>query len=355
MAALARPAPLAYGPAAMPAAPGTSRASAPCAPASSTPASHGTASLGLDEIAARGPFTVYQAAPGYAGDLAAEIGPDLLARRDPLLIARSAPRDLAWAQNTWLSPHAAPIASIGDAARRLKAVQRNWHCVPVGHFRRAALIAEKLPKVAARPLAFPEPAPAAPLGAWTLWDESALLFSPRCSSPFPDGAPRFAEDRETPPNRAYLKLWELLTILPERPEPGQLCLDLGGAPGGWAWVLQSLGARVYCIDKAPLEPRIARLPLVETCRGSAFGLEPETAGAVDWLFSDVICYPERLLGMLRRWLAHGECRRYCCTVKLQGETDDATRAALDALRAIPDSRLLHLSQNKHELTWVKLS
>ena len=144
-------------------------------------------------------------------------------------------------------------------------------------------------------------------------------------------------------------------MLPERPGPGQLCLDLGGAPGGWAGVLQSLGARVYCIDKAPLEPRIARLPLVETCQGSAFGLEPQTAGAVDWLFSDVICYPERLLQMLARWIEHGECRHYCCTVKLQGVTDAESLKTLDAFRAIPGSRLLHLSQNKHELTWVRLA
>lgn len=300
------------------------------------------------------PFTVYQAAPDYADDLAAEIGPDLLVRRGPLLIAKGTPRDLAWAQNTWRSPAIATAASIGEAARQLKAVQRNWHCVPLGHFRRAALITEKLPRVSSKPLAFPEPAPTAALGAWTLWDESTLLFSADCASPFPNGAPAFVEDRETPPNRAYLKLWELLTILPARPGPGQLCLDLGGSPGGWAWVLQSLGARVYCIDKAPLEPRIARLPLVETCQGSAFGLTPQMAGAVDWLFSDVICYPERLLQMLERWVEHGECRNYCCTVKLQGATDATALKTFEAFRAIPGSRLLHLSQNKHELTWVWL-
>jgi integrase len=46
------------------------------------------------------------------------------------------------------------------------------------------------------------------------------------------------------PSRAYLKLWELFTLIGEHPRPGELCLDLGSSPGGWTWVLQRLGARV---------------------------------------------------------------------------------------------------------------
>lgn len=302
-------------------------------------------------------LTVYQAAPDYADDLARELahmGVRVLARRDPLFVAQGPPADAAWAQNVWLETTVARVASIGEAARTLRAVQRNWSAVPVGHYRRVALIAEKLPPVSARPLVFGASAPSAPLGAFTLWDEHTLIASPRCASPFADGAPRFVEDTVNPPNRAYLKLWEALTLLPERPAPGQLCLDLGGSPGGWAYVLQSLGARVFCIDKAPLDPGIARLPLVETCQGSAFALEPHMAGAVDWLFSDVICYPERLLHLVRMWLPEGECRRFVCTVKLQGPCDEDTFETLDAFKAVPGSRLVHLAHNKHELTWIKL-
>jgi len=303
-------------------------------------------------------LTVYQAAPDYADDLARELahmGVVVLARRDPLFVAEGSPVDAAWAQNVWLEAMVARVASIGETARTLRAMQRNWSAVPVGHYRRTALVVEKLPPVSARPLVFGAPAPSAPLGAFTLWDEHTLIASPRCKSPFANGAPHFEEDTVNPPNRAYLKLWEALTLLPERPVPGQLCLDLGGSPGGWAYVLQSLGARVLCIDKAPLDPRIAHLPLVETCLGSAFALEPRNAGAVDWLFSDVICYPERLLQMVRTWLLEGECRRFVCTVKLQGPCEKETFETLDAFKAIPGSRLMHLSHNKHELTWIKLA
>ena len=84
---------------------------------------------------------------------------------------------------------------------------------------------------------------------------------------------------------------------------------------------------------------------------SAFALEPGSIGPVDWPCSDVVCYPCRLLGLVERLLAAGTVRRLLCTIKFQGETDFKTQARL---AAIPGSRLLHLSVNKHELTWARL-
>ena len=137
----------------------------------------------------------------------------------------------------------------------------------------------------------------------------------------------FAENRETPPNRAYLKLWEALTRLGRRPGPGDLCVDLGASPGGWTWVLQRLGARVVSVDKAPLDPSLASLAGIEYRCESAFALDPRAIGPVDWLFSDVVCYPKRLLSLVQKWLAAGTVRRFVCTVKFQGATDfDAMQA-----------------------------
>jgi 23S rRNA (cytidine2498-2'-O)-methyltransferase len=297
-------------------------------------------------------LTVYQAAPGFLAELLAELPPGSEVREPLVLVRGQAPAIApAWAANVWLEPAFIPIDSIGDAAKKLKALQRNWALCPTLHHRRAALIADKLPKVSARPLVFGQPAPTSPLGAWTLWDERTLLASPRCASPFANGEIRFVEDREGPPSRAYLKLWEVFTRLGVTPQPGELCLDLGASPGGWTFVLASLGARVFAVDKAPLDPRLERLPNVETCQGSAFGLDPRHAGAVDWLFSDVICYPERLLAYVTRWLELGQCRNFVCTVKLQGP---GIPEALAGFRAIPGSTLTHLCHNKHELTWVRL-
>jgi 23S rRNA (cytidine2498-2'-O)-methyltransferase len=195
------------------------------------------------------------------------------------------------------------------------------------------------------------PAPTAPLGSWTLIDAATILAAPHCSSPFPNGEVQFVEDRAAPPSRAYLKLGELFTLLGQRPAPGELCVDLGASPGGWTWVLQQLGARVISVDKAPLDDRVARLPAVEYRRASAFALDPQTLGSVDWLFSDVVCYPKRLLALVEKWLAAGSVRRFVCTLKFQGATDFE---AMRRFAAIPGSRLLHLHHNKHELTWLKL-
>ena len=232
-----------------------------------------------------GSFTVYLAAEGFLPDLLAELeaaSPGcVLETRERLVLARGAALPAAWAQAVWLDPFFLPIDSIGDAARKLTAIQRNWRVHPVGHHRRAALIQEKLPHVSAKPLVFGETPPTARLGAWTLWEEHLALASPAITPPFPDGAIRFEENRVDPPNRAYLKLWELFTLLPVRPRPGDLCVELGSAPGGWTWVLANLGARVFSIDKAPLDPRVAALPGVHHCLGSGFALDPRHVGAAD--------------------------------------------------------------------------
>jgi 23S rRNA (cytidine2498-2'-O)-methyltransferase len=109
---------------------------------------------------------------------------------------------------------------------------------------------------------------------------------------------------------------------------------------------------VISVDKAPLEPAIAALPGIAFRQTSAFALDPADVAPVDWLFSDVVCYPRRLLGLVERWLAAGRAGNFVCTLKFQGETD---HAAADAFAAIDGGRVMHLFHNKHELTWVKLA
>jgi 23S rRNA (cytidine2498-2'-O)-methyltransferase len=302
------------------------------------------------------PLTCYLAPANHLADMLEELGgkPEL---HGQLAIVRQPARPIAWAINTWLDPRLLTISSIGDGARALRNIQRNWTLYPGKLHRRAALIAQQLPHISAKPLNFPTPAPTAPLGSWTLLDANTILASPRCSSPFPNGEVHFVEDKSGPPNRAYLKLWEALTLAASMPGsrmpgPGDLCLDLGSAPGGWSWVLQKLGARVISVDKAPLDPAIAALPGIEHRTMSAFALAPAAVGQVDWLFSDVICYPARLLRLVETWLASGLARNFVCTLKFQGKTDMQTA---QRFAAIPGSRLTHLFHNKHELTWFRFA
>lgn len=295
-------------------------------------------------------FTAYLAAEGFETELSEELG-DVAARHGRLLLAPGPARPAAWAQNIWHEPEEIPVASIGEAARALRDRQRNWANYAFDFHRRSALVVAKLPKVSAKPLVFPEPAPTAPLGSWSLIAPDRLLAATRCASPFPNGEARFVENRADPPGRAYLKLWEALTLIGRHPQPGETCLDLGASPGGWTWVLAGLGARVTAVDKAALDPRVSALPNVAVRQESAFGLDPAAAGPVDWLFSDVICYPDRLLALVRRWLERGNVRHIVCTLKFQGPTDHETARAF---AAIPGSRLVHLFHNKHELTWIRL-
>ncbi len=285
-----------------------------------------------------GELTGYLAPEDHLEDLLAELG-DAAEVHGRLVLAPGPPRPASWVANIWREPARLAIASIADGARQLRARQRNWALYPHVLHRRAGLIAERLPHVGAKPLVFPQPAPRAPLGSWMLLDGDTILAAADCSSPFPNGEARFVEDRQGPPNRAYLKLWEALTLIDRRPAPGELCLDLGASPGGWSWVLAKLGARVIAVDKAPLDPAVAALPGVEVRQASAFALEPAEIGPVDWLFSDVICYPARLLALVERWLAAGLVRNFVCTLKFQGETDMAHSAALrrDPGRAPPPS------------------
>jgi 23S rRNA (cytidine2498-2'-O)-methyltransferase len=294
--------------------------------------------------------TAYLAADGYVDELARELG-SVERVHGRLLVGSGPPQPAAWAANIWLDPREIAVASIADAAAKLRAIQRNWAVyAPVLH-RRAVLIQQQLPKVSARPLEFGTPAPTASLGSWTLLDAGTVLAAARCTSPFPNGEVRFVEDRLGPPSRAYLKLWEALTLVGRHPQPGEVCVDLGSSPGGWSWALARMGARVVSVDKASLAAEVACLPAIEQRRESAFALDPRVLGPVDWLFSDVVCYPARLLALIERWLAAGTCRHFVCTVKFQGATDHpiARRFA-----AIPGSQLRHLFNNKHELTWIKL-
>ncbi len=265
-----------------------------------------------------------------------------------LALSPEPPRASMWALDVWTAPETLACASIGDAAHLLRDRQRNWSLHSALHHRRCALIQDRLPSVKAALLRFPEPAPQSPLGVWTLLAPDRLLLSTRKTSPFVGGACRFVEDREGPPSRAYLKLWEACTRVGEHPAAGQACLDLGAAPGGWSWALAQLGANVVAVDKAALEPRVTACANVTRRQESAFGIDPEREDAVDWLFSDVIAYPTRLLGLVTRWIDAGKAARILCTIKFQGVTDHDTA---DRFAAIPGARVMHLSHNKHELTF----
>jgi len=299
--------------------------------------------------------TAYLAAEGSLDQLREELmraGVAVTLEHERLMVCEGPPIAAAWAANIWHDCIEWPVQSIGSTAKSLRDLQRNWAMYAPLHHRRAALIQDRLPHVSAKPMVFPAKAPAAPLGSWTLLAPDRMLAAAHCSSPFPNGEVAFIEDKSGPPSRAYLKLWEALARLGHWPQPGERCIDLGACPGGWTYVLAKLGATVIAVDKAPLDPKVAAMPGVEWRGESAFALEPESIGPVDWLFSDVICYPARLWRLVERWQAAGLVKNFVCTIKFQGPTDHETAAAFGA---VAGARVLHLHHNKHELTFMLCS
>jgi 23S rRNA (cytidine2498-2'-O)-methyltransferase len=298
------------------------------------------------------PGRIYQAISGFEDHLEHELG-TWQDKRGPFYFAGDTadPSPVFWQQNIWLEPFRLEFNSISEAAAALRGIQRNWAAAPHTQFRRAALIEGQLPPISRKPRPFPWRIPDAPMGAWTLLDANTLAASPRCSSPFPAGAIEFEEDKIGPPSRAYLKLWEALVRCGKWPLPGETCLDAGASPGGWTWALARLGAAVTAVDRAPLEDRVLAMPGVTALKHDAFTLSPEDLGPVDWVFSDVICYPPRLYEWIQKWLAAGLCKNFVCTIKMQGEADyETTRLFAE----ISGSAVVHLHHNKHELTWMKI-
>lgn len=268
-----------------------------------------------------------------------------------LIFAKKPLQNTFWMQNIWLDPFQFSISSIGDGVKKLKSLGKYWTLHPHVFHRRAALIQQQLPAVHRHPLHFPATLPKTVLGSWMLLDEHTIIASPQTSSPFCAGIPDFEEIKQGPPGRAYLKLWEALTLLGKHPQPGESCLELGASPGGWTWVLASLGCNVTAVDRSPLAPHLMKNSRIHFIKGNAFSLKPESIGPVDWLFCDVICYPEKLYEWLQPWILGNFCKNFVCTLKFQGDSHYET---IKAFAEIPGSTLRHLYHNKHELTWTNI-
>ena len=259
-----------------------------------------------------------------------------------------------WARTVMLEPFFLKFDSIGEAAGELKKLQRNWAPYQYTCFRRAQLIQEKLPYINLKERQFPVKIPDSPMGLYTLIDEHNLIASAKTNSTLPAGTLHFIEDHENPPSRAYLKIQESLTMAnllngTDLPGAGQRCFEAGACPGGWTWVLVGLGAEVYAVDRAPLADSLMKNPLVTFQAHDAFTLKPEELGKIDWVFSDVICYPERLLEWINKWLTFKPELNMICTIKMQGEIN---WPLIQQFADIPGSKIVHLNYNKHELTWI---
>ena len=169
-------------------------------------------------------------------------------------------------------------------------------------------------------------------------------------APWPGGIAPVTDDRR-PPSRAYRKLEEAFQWMGEAPAPGELCVDLGGAPGGWSYTALRRGARVIAVDRAPLAASLLANPRLTMIVGNAFTYQP--AAEVDWLLSDVVCEPARALALIRGWVGATLARKAVVTVKFKGRDGYGVLASVrEALieAGVPRFRIKHLTHNKNEVT-----
>jgi 23S rRNA (cytidine2498-2'-O)-methyltransferase len=291
---------------------------------------------------------IYIADPNYLAELCAELG-GLYTVLGNMIFSDRIKTDICFARDVWLNPVITEFESISTAARLLRSHGKFWFLNPFENVRRANLILGELRKLPDLAQTFPLPAPLPDINCFSLLDKNTLVYATKRWKNPPLGDFQFVEDRLNPPNRAYLKLWEALSLWGTYPTPAETALDLGASPGGWTYVMATFGSQVTAVDKAPLDPRIAQQPNVSFLQQSAFALEPQSfAAPVDWLLSDIACYPERAYELVQRWISAKQAKKMIITIKLQGQTDFDTLAKF---QAIPGGRIIHLFYNKHEATF----
>ena len=126
-----------------------------------------------------------------------------------------------------------------------------------------------------------------------------VLAAVKAQSIFPGGRQRFRKPKDAP-SRSARKLEEAMVWSGYSPAPGEVCVDLGAAPGGWSQVLVERRCHVVAIDPGRLAPEIARR--VEHLRMNAFGFAPEIPA--DWVVCDMAYRPLEVAALLARWGRH---------------------------------------------------
>lgn len=296
-------------------------------------------------------FTAFLAFSGFENELEEELrraGAAVLARRGEIVLSEPPPRRPVWAKQEWIQPVIVKADSISRSAQALRELgAKSWAAYSFQLHRRTQLIQQNLRSARSKPLLFLDETPKEATGAWCLWGDGTLLASARTDSTFPLGEVVFKESGK-PPSRAYLKLWESFTLHVGPPRKTDRVIDLGSSPGGWTWVLAGLGCETWSVDKAPLDPNTASMKNVHFMKKDVFKLKPTEVPKMDWVFSDVICAPERLADLVEEWRGALPNGGFLCTLKFKGKTDFAVQERFQDL----GGRLVHLCANKHELTWI---
>lgn len=114
-------------------------------------------------------------------------------------------------------------------------------------------------------------------------------------------------------SRSGLKLEEAIHWVGVGPERGDLCADLGSAPGGWTQVAVGRGASVIGVDPAKMKVDLPKKRF-EHLQKSAFEYAPPET--LDWVICDMAWRPLEVAQLLAKWARRIWARQMIVNFKL---------------------------------------
>lgn len=185
--------------------------------------------------------------------------------------------------------------------------------------------------------------------SFLLCNKAQTLYA-QLLSPFVGGYTTIADNKDAP-SRAFKKLIEAQSILGREIQPDEHVVDLGACPGGWSYVAREKGANVTAIDRTAIREDLLHDPKVDFIQTDAFKFK--TKEAVDWVVSDIICAPERILELMEIWVASEWCHHFVFTIKFQGnEGYGVLQEFKKLIHKLNQYRIIlrQLNVNKNEVT-----
>ncbi len=179
----------------------------------------------------------------------------------------------------------------------------------------------------------------------------------RCDC-WPGGVP-LLELPEHAVSRAYLKMLEALEWSALPMSRGDVCIELGCAPGGASQALLDSGLKVIGIDPAEVEPVVLEHPHFTHIRRRCTEVPRKQLKGVRWLAADMSVTPTYTLDAVEAMVKHADAsiRGMVLTLKLSDwKLVEGLSACLERIRGwgYRDIRVRQLAFNRQEICVVAL-
>ncbi len=123
---------------------------------------------------------------------------------------------------------------------------------------------------------------------------------------WPGGVPQFADHETEVISRAYFKLSEALLWSGITIRPGDVCCEIGSAPGGACQLLLEKGARVIAVDPAEMDAQLMEHPHLTHLRRRGKEIRKKDLKQVRWLLADLNIAPNYTLDTVQEIVSHDQ-------------------------------------------------